>query len=216
MPPFPFNHLALVDLVNRPQVAVRLVQKNRLENMPVIRDWGLVGFMVHAELMLIVGAVECHFNLLRVFRVGMRVVHGPKTARFAVLALGLVFGEFDLLFLILGFRFRTQVWLEARFVILLKIFGIRVGDGDVVKEPRPTEYKPLFPSGGFPKELLSVICEDCHDQLVKCLGFRSWACVLACAVVLFGVKGSGLEHDTLFASTYYGRDVRIGANIDSF
>lgn len=216
MPPFSLNHLALVDLINRPQVAVGLIQKNALEDMTVIRDWRSISIMVHAELMLVVCAVERHLNLLWVFCVGVRIVHGPITARFAFLAPCLIFGEFYLLFLVLGFGLRTQFGIEACFVLLLEIFGIRVGDGDVIKEPRSTKDKFLFPSCSLPKKFFGVICEDCHDQLVKRLGFRNRTGLLALAVVLFSVEWSCLEYDTLFGSTHYGRDIGAGANVDSF
>lgn len=69
MPPLLFNHLALVNLVDRPEVPVALVEEYRLEYMLVVRYGCLVRAVVHAELVLIVAAVEGHFDLFGVFGV---------------------------------------------------------------------------------------------------------------------------------------------------
>lgn len=138
MPPFTTDDLALVDLVNRPQVAVGLVQENRLEDVVFVWHGGRGGVVVHAELVLVVGAVKGHFNLLRVFGVRVRVVHRAVAPGFAVRATGFVLGESDLVFFILGFGRRAELWVELGFVVALEVFTVRVGDGDVVVEPGPT------------------------------------------------------------------------------
>lgn len=62
MPPFPLDDLALVNLVNGPQMAVRLVEENGLEDVMLIGNRSvfvvIVGVTVHAELVLVVGAVK--------------------------------------------------------------------------------------------------------------------------------------------------------------
>ena len=58
MPPLTFNDLALVDLINGPQVALRLVKKDRLEDVPVELYWRLISIVIHSELMLVVRAIK--------------------------------------------------------------------------------------------------------------------------------------------------------------
>ena len=45
------------------------VEEDGLEDVVVVGDGGFVGVVIQAELVLVVGAVECHFNLLHVFGV---------------------------------------------------------------------------------------------------------------------------------------------------
>lgn len=155
MPPFPLDDLALVDLVDGPQVAVRLVKENGLKDVMLNGDGGVfivvVGVRVHAELVLVVVAVERHLDLPRVGSVRMRVVHGAITTRFAVLAFGLVLGEVDLLLLGLRLGFSAQFGLEAGFIVLFKVFGIRMGDGDVVEELGTPEHESFFPCRRLPQ-----------------------------------------------------------------
>lgn len=137
MPPFLLNNLALVNLVNSPQMSIILIKKNRLEDVILIRDRR--GFVVPiarfgAKLVLVIGAVECHFDFGWVFRVGMGVVHGSKAAWFAVVAAGFGFGEFDHFLLRFGFGVCAEIVFEAGFVVLFEVFAVRVGDGDVVVE----------------------------------------------------------------------------------
>lgn len=137
MPPFAPDDLALVDLVDCPQVAVGFVQENRLEDVVFVRHRGRRGVVVHAELVLVVGAIEGHFNLLRIFGVRMRVIHGAEAAGFAIWTAGFVLGESDLAFFILGFGRRAELRVELGFVVALEVFTVRVGDGDIVIEPGP-------------------------------------------------------------------------------
>lgn len=192
MPPFPLYYLALVDLFYGPQLTVRLVEENGLENMSLEWDRGYVGVVIHAELMLIVGAVERHLNLLRVLSVGMREVHWSVPARFAVLADSLVSRKFDLPFLILGLGLCTKSRFEAGFVICFKVFGVRVGDGDVVEESGTAQYKPFSPCRRFPQQLFRIVSQDCHDELVESFGFRDRAGMLARPFTLFRIEGGSL------------------------
>lgn len=103
MPPFPLDHLCFLNLIDRPQAPVTLVKKYALEYMTLVRNVRLpvfVAVIVHAELMLVVGAVETHFDLRRVFLVRMSIVHRSIPAWLVIGAVGFVFCELDLLFLL--------------------------------------------------------------------------------------------------------------------
>lgn len=168
MPPFPLDDLALVDLVDGPEVAVGFVEEDGLEDVLVVGDGGFVGGMVHPELMLVVGTVEGHFDLLHVFGVGVRVVHWSVAGGFAVLAFLLVFGEGDLFFLLLVFGFGAEVGVEVGFIVVGKVFAIRVGDGYVVEEAGTPEDELLFPCCSLAEKLEGVVGQDTHDHVVEC------------------------------------------------
>lgn len=72
MPPVPLNHLGLFDRVNRPEMLLLLVQENRLVHGLVPAWLFLVGGL---ELVLVVAAVEGHFDKARVRLIGVCVVH---------------------------------------------------------------------------------------------------------------------------------------------
>ena len=152
-------------------MALAFVEEDRLEDVLLVRDGSFVGGMVHAELMLVVGAVKGHFDLLHVFRVRVRVVHGSVSARLTVLAFFFVFGKGDLLFLLLVLRLGAEVGVEVRFVILRKVFAVRVGDGDVVVEVGSTEDELLAPGSGFAEKLESIVGENAHDHIVEMFCF---------------------------------------------
>ena len=176
----------------------------------------VIGVTVHAELVLVVGAVERHLDLPRVGSVRMRVVHGAITALFAILPFGLVLGEVDLLLLGLGLGFSAQFGLEAGFIVLVKVFGIRVSDGDVVEKLGTPEHKFFFPCRRLSQQFLRVVSEDGHDQLVESFGFGGWTGVLAGAVALLGVKGGCVENHATFASARYCSDISVCADINTF
>ena len=79
MPPFPFDNFIRVDLIDSPEVGVAFVKEDGLEDVVVVGDGWFVSVVIHPELVLVVCAVEGHLNLLHVFWVGMRVVHGSIT-----------------------------------------------------------------------------------------------------------------------------------------
>lgn len=107
MPPFLHNHFIFVDIVDRPQMPVILVEEYRLKD--VIFVWHRGGFRIvvfRPELVLVVGAIEGHFDLGWVFGVRVGVVHGAEAGGGAVRVVAAFgFGEFDHLFLRVGFGF---------------------------------------------------------------------------------------------------------------
>ena len=58
IPPLALNNLALVDLVDGPQMLLRLVQESGLKDVLFIWNWGFICVMINAELMLVIHAVE--------------------------------------------------------------------------------------------------------------------------------------------------------------
>lgn len=91
-----------------------------------------------------------------------------------------------------------------------------MGDGDVVEELGTTQDKPLFPRRRLPQQLLRVVSENGHNQLIECFGFRGWTGVLAGAVALLGVKGGGLENYASFASAQYSGHISVCTDVDAF
>ena len=105
VPPFSFDYFIRVDLIDGPEVGVAIVEEDGLEDVVVVGDGGFIGVMIHPELVLVVCAVEGHFDLLHVFGVGVRVVHWSETWWFSIWTFAFVLGEGDLVFLlfVLGF-----------------------------------------------------------------------------------------------------------------
>ena len=97
---------------------IRLVQENTLENMLFVRHRCFIGVVVHAELMLVIAAIERHFDFPGVLGVGVRVVHWAEARGLAAGAVLLILSEADLVFLLFGLGFRTQIVGEVRSVIL--------------------------------------------------------------------------------------------------
>ena len=124
MPPLLLNHLALVNLINRPHMPVALIQENALKDMILVWYGRFIRIVIQSELMLVVGAIERHLDLVRVLGVGVRVVHRPIPGRLVIRSLSLVFRERDLLFLLLGLRFRAQLGVEARLEVLLEVVAV--------------------------------------------------------------------------------------------
>lgn len=151
MPPFAFYDLGLVDLVDGPEVFVVFVEEDGLEDVLVVGYGRFVCVMVHAELMLVVGAVERHLYFLHVFWVGVGVVHWSVTTWLAILTLLFVFGEGNLLLLLLVLWFGAEFGVEVGLVVFREVFAVGVGDGDVVEEMGATEDELLTPGGGLTK-----------------------------------------------------------------
>ena len=105
VPPFPFDYFVRVDLIDGPEVGVAIVEEDGLEDVVVVGDGGFVGVVIHTELVLVICAVESHFDLLHIFGIGVRVVHGSETGWFSIWTFAFVLGEGDLVFLlfVLGF-----------------------------------------------------------------------------------------------------------------
>ena len=221
MPPLLFNHFTLVNLINRPQMPIALIQENALENMILVRYGGFVRIMIQSELMLVVGAVERHLDLVRILGVGVRVVHGPIPRGLIVRSRPLVLGERDLVFLLLGLRLRAQLRVKARLEIFLEVVAIRVSDSDVVEEACAAENEFLFPGGRFAEQLLGVIGQDAEDHIVKGFCRGRGAGVLAAAKLVnalfaLGVKGAGLEDYAVGGAGEDCGDVGVGADVDTF
>ena len=166
VPPFAADDLVRVDLVDGPEIAVVFVEEDGLEDVVLVVDGGFVGAVVLPELVLVVGAVEGHFDLLHVFRVGVRVVHGSVTRGFAVLTGLLVFGEGDLVFLLFVLGAGAEVGVEAGFVVGFEVFAVGVGDGDIVEEFGAAEDEVLAPARGFAEDGFRVVGEDAEDHVV--------------------------------------------------
>ena len=163
VPPFPLDDGGRVDLIDGPEVGVAVVEEDGLKDVILVGDGGFGGIVVEAELVLVVCAVEGHFDFGHVFGVGVRVVHGSEAWGFAVGAFALVFGEGDLVFLLFVLWFGAQVGVEVGFVVLLEVVGVGVGDCDVVEEFGAAEDEFFAPGGGFAEEFEGVVGEDTHD-----------------------------------------------------
>lgn len=105
VPPFSLDDGRRVDLIDGPEVRVAVVEEDGLEDVVFVGDGGFGGVVIHAELVLVVGAVEGHFDFGHIFGVGVRVVHGSEAWGFAVGTFALVFGKGDLVFLLFVFWF---------------------------------------------------------------------------------------------------------------
>lgn len=166
MPPLPLYDLRFIDLIYGPEMGVFFIQEDRLEDVVFIGDGGFVwgrGFLgVLTELVLVICAVEGHFDFMHVFFVGVGVIHWSIASRFIIWTGGLVFRERDLLFLRFGLGFRAQVGGEAGFVVLLEVVCVRVGDCDVIEEFCATKHELFFPICSFPQELFGVVGEDTY------------------------------------------------------
>jgi len=145
VPPFTLDDLGFVDLVDSPEVGVGFVEEDGLEDMLVVFDGCFVCAVVLSKLVLVVSAVESHFDLVHIFGVGMRVIHWSIAAGFAILPFLFILGERDLLFLLFVLWFGAEIGVKAGLVVFLEIFTVGVGDGDVVEEAGATEDEALFP-----------------------------------------------------------------------
>jgi len=163
VPPFTLDDLGFVDLVDSPEVGVGFVEEDGLEDMLVVFDGCFVCAVVLSKLVLVVCAVEGHFDLPHVFGIRVRVVHWSVSAGFAILAFLFVFGKGDLLFLLFILWLGAEVRAEAGLVVFLEIFAVRVGDSDVVEEAGATEDEALFPGCCLAHDLECVVGEDAHD-----------------------------------------------------
>ena len=163
VPPFSLYDGGRVNLIDGPEVGVAGVEEDGLEDVIVVGDGGFVCVVIHAELVLVVCAVEGHFDFVHVFGVGVRVVHGSVAWWFAIWTFAFVFGEGDLVFLLFVFGFGAEVGVEVGFVVLLEVLGVGVGDGDVVEEFGASEDESFAPGGGFAEEFEGVVGEDTHD-----------------------------------------------------
>ena len=215
MPPFAFDDFAFVDLVNSPEIPVGLVEEDGLKDVLVVRNRRLIGIVVHAELMLVVGAVECHFDFFPVLWIGVCVVHGSVARGLAVGTGGLVFGELDLVFLLAVLGLGCKVRVEVGFKVFFKILAVAVGDGDVVEETGTAQDKLFFPGGRLAQEFQRIIGKDGHDHLVKSFRLRSRPRVFPLAVFPLRVKGSSLQDHTFSAPRDDRRDIRVQANINA-
>ena len=174
VPPFSLNDFRFVDLVDGPEVGVILVEEDGLEDVVFVGDGRFMGRWrrgrVLAELMLVICAIKGHFDLVHVFRVGMRIIHWSKTSGFVLGTFHFGFRESDLVFLLFGFGRGAEGVGEVGFVVFLEVGGVGVGDCDVVEESGAAEDEAFFPVCGFSEQLFGVVGEDAHDEFV--VGFR--------------------------------------------
>ncbi len=221
VPPFSLDDRGGGDLVDGPEVAVVGVEEDGLEDVLVVRLGGHGGVVVLPELVLVVCAVEGHFDLLHVRRVRVRVVHGAVAAGLAVLPLSFVFGKGDLRFLRCVLRWGAEGGLEGGFVVAGEVLAVAVGDGDVVVEVGAAQDEALAPGGCFAEEFLGVIGQDAEDHFVVGGSRAGGACVPAFALAGislagFGVEGGGFKDDTLRRAGFDRGDVGVGVDFDAF
>ena len=131
MPPVLSNNLALVDLVDGPEVLVLPVEVDGLED--VLVEWNL-----GRELALVVCAVKAHFQFGQVLRVHFDHVHWFEEFLGEGQAGGLVDARER------GYRLGGVVEI---FIVLLHVGRVPVGYGDVVGEFGGAE-DALFAEGG--------------------------------------------------------------------
>ena len=119
MPPVLADDLALVDLVDAPEMSVPpFIEEDGLEDVIFECDFG-------RELGLVVGAVEAHFELGAVFGVFFDVVHWFE--RF----LGHLYPA-----ALVNARERGDglIGVVEVFVVAFHVLGVAVGDGDIIRE----------------------------------------------------------------------------------
>lgn len=139
--------------------------------MLLVRYRRLICIMIHAELVLVVSAIERHLNLLRIFGVRVRIVHRSEARGFATRTRDFVLGEADLVFLVFGLGLCAQIVGEVSGVVSGEISGIRVGDGDIVKETGAAKDEFFFPGSCFAEQLFRVVGKNCNDELIEGLSF---------------------------------------------
>ena len=217
VPPLALNDLLFINPIHGPQMPLRLIQKDALKNMSLVLHRRFVRAMVLPKLMLIVGAIKRHFDLLRIRGIRVRVVHGSEPGRLAVRARGFVFGKGDLGFLGVVFGARAESGVEAGFVDGGEVVAVGVGDGDVVVEAGAAEDEAFAPGGRFAEEFEGVVGEDGEDEVVEGFGRAGGAGVFAATVAGVGVERAGLEDDAGFgAAGGDGGYVGVEPDIDAF
>lgn len=201
VPPFAFDDFGFVDVVDGPEVGMRFVQEDGLEDVVFVRHGRFVGGgrggRVLTELVLVVGAIEGHLDLPHVFFVAVGVVHRSVSARFVLRSWFLVLGECDLLFLLFGLGLGAEFIAVYGLKVLLEVGAVGMGDGDVVKEFGAAKNEAFFPIRGFVQEFLRIIGKDAHDQFIVLLRGGSRVLVLhaqavAVTFLVFGIKRRGL------------------------
>ena len=193
---------------------IRLIEEDGLEDMFLV---GLRRFIarrpllparvgVLPELVLVVGAIEGHLDLLRVLLVAVGVVHGAIPRGFAVglAVFDLVFREGDLVFLLLVLGLGAEGVGEGGLVVGGEVGGVGVGDGDVVEEFGAAEDEAFLPGGGFAQEFFGGVGKDAEDQFVVVLfrdalgGIRGAAGVFFIRHFICGVvKGGCVYNDAV-------------------
>ena len=217
MPPLALDDLLFIDPIHGPQMALRLVQKDALENVSLVLHRRLVCAVVLPELMLVICAIKGHFDLLRIRGVRVRVVHWSEAARFAVRARGFVFGKGDLGLLGVVLGRGAERGVEAGFVDGGEVVAVGVGDGDVVVEAGAAKDEAFAPCGRLAEEFEGIVGEDGEDEVVEGFGCAGGAGVFAAAVVGVGVEGAGLEDDAGFgAAGEDGGHVGVEPDVDAF
>lgn len=213
---------------------VGLVEEDRLEDVVLVRLRRFVARCARfapvagilAELVLVIGAIEGHLDLLRVLLVAVRVVHGPIAGGFAVglAVLDLVLGEGDLVFLLLVLGLGTEGVGEGGLVVGGEVGGIGVGDGDVVEEFGAPQDEAFAPGGGFAQEFFRGVGEDTEDQFVIMFFCDALGGVGGATSIFLGgnfarrmVKGGGVYDDAVLGGARLdGRDRGGGADFDAF
>lgn len=138
--------------------------------MSLIRDWAfrlVAVVLIHAKLVLVVRAVEAHFDLLRIRGVGMRVIHWTIAGGLVVDTFGFVLGEGNLLFLGFRLRFGAEGGVKLGLVDVIEVGGVAVGDGDVIVEAGASKDEFLLPGRCSAEESFGVVGKDAHDEFVE-------------------------------------------------
>ncbi len=160
MPPLLLYHLAFIDLVDSPKVTVTFVEKDALKDMTVVWNRSSLGIMIHPKLMLVVGTIERHLNLLWVLCVWLRIIHGSITARLVICSPLLALGKSNLVCL----RFRawlcTQGSFELSFIVLLEVLAIGMRDCYIIIELCASKDESLFGACCSPQNLESIISQN--------------------------------------------------------
>lgn len=160
VPPIPFDHFRLFDFVEGPQVLLLLVQKDCLIYRLIAPRFLLIRGL---ELVLIVTAIEGHFNQAGVGLISIGVVHwlvGAASSR-------LTLGECDLFLLIIALGFRAEVWFKVGFVVFLEVILVCVRNGEVVVEGCTAENEPFTPGRRFSEYGQGIIGKNAEDNIIE-------------------------------------------------
>ena len=157
VPPLLLDDFALVDLIHGPQVLVRLVEEDGLEDVAVVRPRCFEAILVGSELVLVVCAVEGHLDFLGILRVAVSEIHGSVPAGLTTWTRGVVFRKGDLVFLRSGLGLSGEVWVELRLIEFLEVIDVGVGYRDIIVESRATEDELLSPTCCLAQQSLGVV-----------------------------------------------------------
>ncbi|KAI6767688.1 hypothetical protein HG530_005697 [Fusarium avenaceum] len=189
MPPVLADDLLLGNLMVSPELAVAvLVEVNSLEDVLIERH-------LFGELALVVCAVKAHFELGLVLGIHLDVVHGAVLGLCILQTRGLV-GAVDI-----G---DSQILAVEVLVVLLHVFRVVMGDGDVIAEFCRTQNLFLFPACGFAEDSLGCISKTAKHELIVCLfsNWRIWVSTGRVVMVWHWCSGLELHNYTFVVSLH--------------